>query len=432
VPDVIQDHSTAEYRCPGETYSISRAVHLGRLASFHPDCRHCPRRDDTVGLSARQIRQLAEVNSQAESPPLFYAEGIGKVAIDDLSPNLAQRIAVEFAWQIISARPKTTCGAGVSPAHAAGMAAPQKHGVNDGQVVSLATRDRSSQATTVVASDGRLAAAAIIAAIVEGLRWTGCETIDIGAASAPCTARAIEHLTADGGIFVGNAHGAPHTVGLKFWGYGEPLSQGGMLDGIAASLQTQSSEMPIDRPARTFGPLQRFAATDLYLNDFRPAYHALRPLHFVLDCELGPVVAYLKELIRNVACRVTPGKSGSKLGEQVLAAQAHFGMRIGDDGENCHVVDERGQSVAAERLLALIAGSLAKSVMQGEELRQQTFLRMRENRATIAADTAGRLWYANSHAPLPDALRTLTHLLVLLSRDDQAFSAVLDQERPAA
>ena len=96
---------------------------------------------------------------------------------------------------------------------------------------------------------------------------------------------------------------------------------------------------------------------------------------FVLDCAVGPVVAYLKELTRNVACRIispvgnalrgvprgrfsctswnaTEGVPYSRdmrpeivqcgLGEQVLAAQAHFGMRIDDDGENCHVVDERG------------------------------------------------------------------------------------------
>jgi hypothetical protein len=73
----------------------------------------------------------------------------------------------------------------------------------------------------------------------------------------------------------------------------------------------------------------------------------------------------------------------------------------------------------------LIAGSFACPVTQGEELRQQTFLRMRESRATMAVDTSGRLWYAFGHAPLPDALRTLTHLLVLLSRNDLAFSTVL-------
>ena len=433
---MIQDFSIAEYRCPGETYGISRAVHLGRLASFHPACRDCPRCDDAVGLSARQISQLAEVGSRARQPQLFHAEGVGHVAINDLGPHVARRIAVEFARRI------------EGPA---------------------ATK-RNRQPTVVVASDGRLATAAIVAAIVEGVRWTGCETIDIGPASAPCTASAIEHLAADGAVFVGNAHGAPHTVGLKFWAHGEPLSQGGLLDEIAASLPKNSGAAMIDRPTRAFGTLRRFAAADVYLNELRAAYHALRPLRFVLDCTAGPVVAYLKELTRNVACQIispvgnalrgvpygigsspswnttedrnaTEGVPYSRdthskdvqsgLGEQVLAAQAHFGMQIGDDGENCRVVDQCGRSVKTEELSALIAGSFAGPVMQGEELRQQTFLRMRESRATIAADPAGRLWYAAGHAPLPDALRTLTLLLVLLSRNDLAFSAVLDQETPA-
>ena len=109
--------------------------------------------------------------------------------INDLDPDVARKIAIEFARRIAVPTPS------------------------------------GSDRRVVIASDGRLATAAIIAAIVEGVRWTGCETIDTGPASAPCTARAIEHLAADGGIFVGNAAGAPHTVGLKFWAHGEPLSR---------------------------------------------------------------------------------------------------------------------------------------------------------------------------------------------------------------
>ncbi len=263
---------------------------------------------------------------------MFHAEGAGNVAINDLGPNVARRIAAEFARYV---RP----------------------------------------ATAVVAGDGRLATAAIIAAVVEGLRWTGCEAVDSGPASAPCTARAIQHLTADGGIFVGNPHGAPHTVGLKFWARSQPLSQGGLLDDVAAALLTRADEAMIDRPTRRFGPLRRFAAAEVYLGDLRPAYHALRPLRFVLACTVAPVTAYLEELIRNVACRIIFSESGNhRLGEQVVAAGAHFGIQIGDDGENCQVVDERGQWIEAERLLALIAGNIAGPAMHGEELRQQTFL----------------------------------------------------------
>ena len=108
---------------------------------------------------------------------------------------------------------------------------------------------------------------------------------------------------------MGNAAGTPHTVGLKFWAHGEPLSQGGLLDEIAAALQSRTGEGLVDRPSRRFGSLRRFAATEVYLSEFRPAYHALRPLRFVLDCELGPVVPTW-ELIRTVACRIVPAERG--------------------------------------------------------------------------------------------------------------------------
>jgi len=204
------------------------------------------------------------------------------------------------------------------------------------------------------------------------------------------------------------------------------------MDDIAASLRTSCREEMIDRPTRTFGPLRRFSAKESYLSDLRPAYHALRPLRLVLDCTLGPVVSYLDELIDNVACRVIPCESRHRLGQQVVESQAHFGIRIGDDGENCRLVDERGQTVEVKRLLARIAGNFAGPVMHGQERRQQTFQRMRETRATIALDPAGRIWYAAGHVAVPDALRTLTLVLVLLSRSDRAFSAVLDRESPTA
>ena len=52
---------------------------------------------------------------------------------------------------------------------------------------------------------------------------------------------------------------------------------------------------------------------------------------------------------------------------------------------------------------------------------------MRESGAALAVDAAGRLWYASPHTAAPDALQTLTRLLVLLSRDDLPISIVLER-----
>jgi phosphomannomutase len=387
-----QDTISSEYRCPGESYTISRSVHLGRLASFHPACRECPRREDTAGLSARQTRQLAEVAARVQ-PQLFHAEGVGCPAINDLDPRLARKIAVEFALRLVNL-----------------------------------PRDGGGQTIVTVADDGRLATAAIRAAIIDGLRWTGCAVIDLGPASAPCCARAIEQLLANGAVFVGSTGGAPRSIALKFWAQVEPLSHGNLLDDIAAAVEDSSCQVSIDRPTRRYGPLGRYDATEGYLSDFLPAYHALRPLRFVLDCLVEPIFGYLEELMKNVACRVVRAETAwEEIGQLVVRSKAHFGVRIDDDGDNCRVFDERGRAVGARELLALLAQDFPGLAVTDGALRQQTFRKMRRSGAIFASDSAGRIWYAGRHAPLPDALQTVTLLLVLLSRGDLALSAVLGQ-----
>ena len=269
------------------------------------------------------------------------------MAVNDMSPPNARAVAVEFSRRLLD-------------------------------------QCRIAQPSIVFASDGRLSTAAIVAAVVEGIRWTGCAAVDLGPASAPCMSRAIEQLEADGGIYLGNPSGAAHTLGMKFWAGASRTSFSPTLDegGLKPTL--------LDRPARAFGPLRRWDADEGYLNELQPAYHALRPLRFVLRCSCEPIVAYLADLMQNVACRVIPAEPGGGFSPQIAAAKAHFGIEITDDGEKARVFDEQGRAVGEEQI------------------------------ARLLADAAGQ-------APAADALWTLTFLLVLLSRDDTAFSAVLDR-----
>jgi phosphomannomutase len=330
-----------EYRCPGETYTISRAVHLARLAGYYALCRECPRREDTRGLSARQARRVAEAWAFACESSSRGAERLRNVTINAMTPAAARAVAVEFARQVLDG-----CGA--------------------------------AQPVMVFASDGRLSTAAIVAAIAEGIRWSGCEAIDLGAASVPCVEREIEQVAADGGIFLGNPCGAAHMLGMKFWIGGKAVNFQPAAEGASFTPTL------LNRPARSFGPLRRVDAAEGYLNELRPDYHAMRPLRFVLGCSCQPVISYLNDLLQNVACRLIPSEPGGDCGAQVSAAKAHFGIEITDDGTRYSVVDEHGRGVPLRRLVH-----------------------------AIPTET--------------DALRALTHLLVLLSRDDRSFSTVLDR-----
>jgi len=409
-----------EYRCPGEAYPISRSIHLGRLAQYYPGCRQCPHRDDVGTLSRRQVQQLVETRPRGLSPLLFHSEGVGGVLGHDLRPDVARDMAAAL---------------GVSLRREMGA-------------------DHTSAArppVTVIANDGRPLSCELVAAVGEGLRWAGCQVVDVGPASAACVAFAIDHLRTAGGILVGNPTGLPHTVGLKFWGRNaRPLSSGGSLE-----LLGQTYAAGVDRPGRRYGSLRRFRADVPYLAAMVEHYHALRPLRFVLDCSCSPFYRYLKELAEPLACRIVPHRtSPDRMPDVVSAEAAHFAVRIADDGETCHLFDEQGRSVPTERLLLLLARHLLeidphRAVVLEEETapsisgkiekltgraatggtrRAEMQQAMCEHEAVFGGGPSGRFWYTADGPPLPDALRTLTLLLVVLSRSDRHLSEVLDRE----
>jgi phosphomannomutase/phosphoglucomutase len=417
VSDAID--AAVEYRCPGAGYAISRAVHLGRLAGFYPACRHCPHAADTGTLSPRQVRQLREVDPRGVPRPRFHEEGAGGVYGNEFPPADARQMAAALG---------------------------------------ICLRQTHCPPLVVLAGDGRPPGAALVAAASEGLRWAGCDLVDIGPATSPCLMLAIARLDAAGGILVGSLAGRPREVGLRFFAPGPcPVSRGPRLDAIE-----RLCRQGMDRPARRCGSLSRAPAEAPYLASLSPYYHALRPLRLVLHAGSAPLWEYLQQLVALVACRVIPAGTGpssdpataDRLGQQVRAQGAHLGLDIADDGETCRLYDEQGRAATAESLLLLLArhllarqphgvvvleegasSALAEAIeslggrpVRSGPARAEMAAAMRRHGATTGGGPSGRCWHTVGDVPLPDALRTLTLLLVLLSRDDRPLSEVLDQE----
>jgi phosphomannomutase len=423
----------AEYLCPGQRHPIPRAVHLGRLARFYPGCRQCAHRDDTGTLSEKQVVRLVETRLRAAPRSLFHEEGAEGVYRNDLRPGAARDMAA--ALGVLLLRPPLPLGEG--------------WGEGD-RVEGFASG--ASPPVVALAGDGRPLSADLVAAVSEGLRWSGCHVIDIGPASAGCLTFAIGYLQATGGILVGNPGVQAHTAGLKFWAPGpQPLSAGGPLEALE-----QCCRAGADRPTRTYGSLRRFQAEVAYLATLAPYYHALRPLRLVLDSACGPLVGYLQHLTGAVACEIIPCRvTREQLAEQVLADRAHFAACIEGDGETCLFLDEQGRPVSAERMLLVFARQLlaesprgalvlehdtaaevgrAIEVLGGRVVtsgprRGQMAAAMRAHGALLGGGPSGRFWYGAA-PPLPDALLSLTLLLRILSQSDRRFSEVLDRGAP--
>ena len=319
-----QEAQDVQYCCPGEEYSISRPVHLGRLARFYPRCRQCPHRDDTGTLSARQVERLVETRPRGEPRPLFCSEWAGVVPLDDLDASTARDVAAALG---VCLQRRTAPGA----------------------------TSRTDTPVVVIAGDGRPLTCELVAAVSEGLRWAGCRVVDIGQASVACLGFAIDHLRTTGGVLVGSPGKGLQLVGLKFFdAHSRPLSEGGRLDSLKRTYQAGA-----DRPTRAYGSLRRFRAEAPYLAALAEHYHTLRPLRFVLDSTCAPVVGYLMKLVDPTACEIIPSRMArEQIGEQVVADEAHFGARIDGDGERCAVFDEQGRCVSPDRLSPLLARNL--------------------------------------------------------------------------
>lgn len=397
------------YHCPGEHAPISRSVHLGRLAAFYPACRRCPHRHETGSITPRRDKRLAEASRRAQVAPWFTAEGVDGVYRNDIDAKAANRLA-----------------------GAAGVCLRR-----------LGAR-RTGPPRVVVSADARPLVVELLAAVADGLRWAGCEVVEIEPASAPCLARAIQGLSAQGGIFVGNPTGLVHRVGLKFWAeHARPLSEGDGLDEVRRMF-----ERGVSRPVRKYGPSRRFPAEAPYLAELATYYHALRPLRFVVSTTCPPIARYVRRLAGEVACEVRRCRvRPDQLGEQVKVDCAHFGVALRDDGEICRFWDERGKPIPPERVFDVVAAHLGlatdpfararsdpthglaarKPTLGSEGTRAATYRSMRDRDAPVGAGPGGHIWYRSPDGHVaPDGLRTLTWVLQILSRSDRPLSEVLD------
>jgi phosphomannomutase len=339
------------FQCPGETYKISRSVHLGRLAAFDERCRNCAHRHDTGSLPAKLVKELQHTWDQ-QAPPLFEGDRVAGLIGEILNAATTRRLAAAF-----------------------------------GTLLLQRSRDADSVAV-VLAGDGRAQVAELVAAASDGLRWSGCQVIELPGASSACLVYAQQRLAAAGGLLVGNAAGTPRTAGLRlFSSGGQPLAAvAGDADDLSLAELRDTFEHSLNRPARRYGGWRRASAEQEYVASLTEYFHALRPLKFLLDTACAPLRRYLDQLLAAVACRAYSPAEVSQSPPGAL----HFSLWIDGDGERCRVSDEQGRPVDPEALSMLLAQ------------RQ-------------VAPRSG------------DALHVLALLLVILSQSDRPLSAVVEQ-----
>ncbi|MBB5714939.1 phosphoglucosamine mutase [Sphingomonas aerophila] len=228
----------------------------------------------------------------------------------------------------------------------------------------------------LIGKDTRLSGYMLESALVAGFTSVGMDVIMVGPMPTPAVAMLTQSMRADIGVMISASHNPFADNGIKLFGPdGFKLSD----EAEAAIEALIDSEVPLV-PSAEIGRARRIEdAQGRYIHFAKSTFPdnlRLDGMRVVLDCAHGAAYKVapttLWELGADVvAIGVTPNGTNindgvgstapATLAETVVAAGADIGIALDGDADRLIVVDDRGQVVDGDQLMATIAAGWARA-----------------------------------------------------------------------
>ncbi|HYB97683.1 MAG TPA: phosphoglucosamine mutase [Candidatus Limnocylindrales bacterium] len=248
-----------------------------------------------------------------------------------------------------------------------------------GRAVGLHFRTESPRRhKIVIGKDTRISGYMFETALCAGLTSMGVDVLLVGPMPTPGIAFLTRSLRADAGVAISASHNPFQDNGIKFFGPdGFKLA-----DSAEADIETLMFGEAVDkeRPAPTeIGRVTRIddasGRYNVFLKNVLPRELTLDGLRIVIDCAHGaahriaPVV--LAELGAEVTAigvkpdglNINDGVGAlhvDALSREVRAMGADVGIALDGDADRCILVDEKGEEVDGDHVLAILATSMKK------------------------------------------------------------------------
>ena len=313
----------------------------------------------------------------------------------------------------------------------------------------------------VVGRDMRVHSPELTAAVVEGMRDAGATVVLVGLTSTPMAYHAIGSLDCDGGLCVTASHNPGEYNGMKLCGAGaRPISSAnGILE-----IERMCGE-PVPEPVPERGGLEELELLDAYADHVAAFAKIERPLKIAIDASngmAGHTLPKILERLENLEAHTMlmepdgsfPVHEANPLLDEVLAYVGKFvretgadlGVCFDGDADRCCFVDDRGRTVSADLITALLAptfmdgaGSdrsivydLRSSWVVKEEIERaggtpvrdrvgHSFIKatMRENGAPFGGELSGHFYFAANHT-CDSGVIAMCSVLSLLGRQENA------------
>ncbi len=316
--------------------------------------------------------------------------------------------------------------------------------------------------TVVVGRDNRPSSPSLAAGLIEGLRASGANVIELGTTATPMVYWAEQTLEADGGIQITGSHNPPEYNGIKMTVLGRSL-YGSAIQGLRAAIESNRLESGS-------GSLEHRDVTEDYIEDVAGRFQLARPVPVVIDCGNGTGSLVAQRLFERLGARVTslycesdgtfpnhhPDPTVDEyivdMIDEVKSSDAEVGIAFDGDADRLGAVDENGQVVRGDLLLLLFGLDLLEQKGPGQKLvfdvkcsqaLPEVFNaaggeaimwktghslmkeKMRETGAPIGGELSGHICFADGYFGFDDALYDGCRLVELLSRSSRSLSEIV-------
>ncbi|GAA4702946.1 phosphoglucosamine mutase [Brevibacillus fulvus] len=237
------------------------------------------------------------------------------------------------------------------------------------------TRHKSEgRPKVVIGRDTRVSGEMLENALLAGLLSVGVEAVRLGVISTPGVAYLTRATGADAGVMISASHNPYPDNGIKFFGNNGFKLSDEVESEIEQYLDASEDTLPRPTGADIGTVLDYFEGGQKYLSHLKSTIsERFDGYKIVLDCANGAVSSLAARLFADVEAEVvTIGANpngvninencGSthpeRLQEEVIKQKAHLGLSFDGDADRCIAVDENGEIVDGDYIMAICARAL--------------------------------------------------------------------------
>ena len=248
--------------------------------------------------------------------------------------------------------------------------------VRVGRAVAVTFKRPVKPSMIVVGRDTRISGPMLESALVSGICSVGVDASLAGVIPTPGVAFLASSLKADAGIVISASHNPYYDNGIKiFNGSGYKLSdqKEAEIEEQVLNIPSANQNQPAPEAGRVSNESEMFKNYSSFLNNTLPSHLSFRGYKIVLDCANGATCRIAPDLFSELGAQVEAlatepdGKNindgcGSEhpegLIERVLKTKADLGLAFDGDGDRLIAVDEKGEVLSGDQILAICAKDL--------------------------------------------------------------------------